>query len=104
MQYQQTHSAENALMYPIYDRVVDRGMGGMSPPRQNVRRGQDFLGQAMLGLILSSRAHRDRVTQQFGEASRNGAVHAAWVALGHGGAISFGLFVKVLAPHGDADR
>ena len=48
MQYQQTHSAENALMYPIYDRVVDCGMGGMSPPRQDVGRGQDFFGQAML--------------------------------------------------------
>jgi hypothetical protein len=31
-------------------------------------------------------------------------VHAAWVALGHAGAISFGLFMEILAPHCDADR
>ena len=32
------------------------------------------------------------------------AVHAAWVTLGHAGPISFGSFVKVLAPYSDADR
>ena len=64
VQHQQTHAAENALMYSVDDGLVDCGMGCMSPPGQDVGTGQDLLGQTMLWLILGSRADGNGVTQQ----------------------------------------
>ena len=36
VQHQQTHTAENALVYPINDCVIDTCMGRMSPPCQHI--------------------------------------------------------------------
>jgi hypothetical protein len=90
-------------MYPIDDRVVDCRMRGMSPPSQYVGRGERLLSQTMLWLILGGRTNHSCVTQRLTEAGCDGLMHSPWVALGHTLAISFGLFMNVLAPHGDAD-
>jgi hypothetical protein len=104
VQHQQPHATEHALMYSIDYGIVDAGVGRVSPPGENVGRAQDLLTQAMLWLILSGCHDRSGITEQFGHSGGDGAVHAIWVALGHAGAISFGLFVKVFAPYSDADR
>ena len=58
----------------------------------------------MLLLILSGHGDGNGVAEDFADASGDGAVHAAWVTVGHASTIGFGLFVKVLAPYSDADR
>ena len=91
-------------MYSIYYRIVDAGMSRMSPPGQHIGRIQDLLGEAVLWLILSGHGDGRGIAERFGDSGGDGTVHAAWVTLGHAGMIAFGLLMKVLAPHGDADR
>jgi hypothetical protein len=54
VQDQQTHATKNALLYTINDRIVDAGMGRMAPPGEHIGAIEDFLGQTMFWLILSS--------------------------------------------------
>jgi hypothetical protein len=54
MQYEKAHTAKNALLHPVDDRIVDAGMGGMPPPGQHISTVQDFFGQPVFWLILGS--------------------------------------------------
>ena len=47
----QAHPVEDPALDPIDDGVGDLGVGGMAPPGQDVGRGEDLLGQAVLGLV-----------------------------------------------------
>jgi hypothetical protein len=59
MQHEKAHTAENALLDPIDDRIVNAGMGGVPPPAQHISTAQDFFGQPVFWLILSRRAGGD---------------------------------------------
>jgi hypothetical protein len=104
VQYQEAHTAEDALLHTIHYGIFNTGVRCMAPPGQHVGHIQHIVSEAVLWLILSGGTYRHGITKQLAQATRDCAVHAARVALGHAGTISLGLFVEVLAPYGDADR
>ena len=104
MQREQTHPTQNALVYPIDDRIINLRVRRMSPPGEHIGRRSDVLGQTVLWLILSSRIDDHGAPEELRDAGRDCPMHAVWIALGHAGLVSFESFVKILAPYGDADR
>lgn len=58
----ESHAAENSLLYAVNDLVADPRVTHMSPPEKNVRIRQNFFGQTVLGHIERCRADLDIVT------------------------------------------
>jgi hypothetical protein len=76
-------------------------VGHVTPPRQDIRVGQDFLGEAVFRIIKGSGADHDGGAQVFLDALLHGAVNALRVELCH---LLVFLLMPVFVPDGDPDR
>src|SRR5262249_23035962 len=57
MQHEQTHPIQYILLYAIHHMILDFIVQHVAPPRQDIGLAQHVIGQAMLWLVESCRAH-----------------------------------------------
>lgn len=88
-------------LHAFHDLVIDVTVGHVPPPRQDVRVGQAFLGEAMLGFVQRGSTDLDGGTQVLLDTLFHCAVNALGVELCH--RLVF-LLMPVFVPDGDPDR
>ncbi len=104
VEHQQAHPAEHPPVHQVHHLVGDAGVGGVSPPGEDVGVVQHIGGEPVLRLVLGGGAYVDRVTEQLAQPGRDRTVHPVGITLGHTLAVAFAVLVEVLAPDGDPDR
>jgi hypothetical protein len=98
MQDDQPHAGPDGLGHALHDLVRDLLVGGVAPPKEDVRPREAACGQAVLGLLQGRRGGLDGpvLVQRVGD----GLVHALGIDSGDDLVL---LLVDVLAPDDGSD-
>ena len=98
VQHHQAHAEQDAVVDTLHDHVVDKLVGNVAPPRQDIGLGKHAITQSVLRLIERGRTHARTLTEVHSDSLGDGRVHA----LGINGAYRLvALLVQVLTPDGD---